>query len=231
MSNEPTNFNNKPFSQNLQDQYSQSQHEQYVQNQQQQYEKWQQEEKSKSKKAWLWGCSGCAGCLVLLIILAVILTTFAGAVLKKVEEDSKIKDTTVQKLPNIQNDTQNKDNSQTGDANETPNFDFNKKKPVNTDKDKALEQAKICADGLYMSRSAIYDQLRSPYGDHFSDEAAQYAIDQINPDYKQNALKRSEIYVNDMNMSKDQLYDQLTSKFGDQFTEEEAQYAVDNINK
>ena len=80
-----------------------------------------------------------------------------------------------------------------------------------------------------MSKAGLYDQLTSEYGEQFSAEAAQYAIDNLDADYKANALEKAKTYYIDMSMSKDAVYDQLVSEYGEQFTEEEAQYAIDNL--
>ena len=81
-----------------------------------------------------------------------------------------------------------------------------------------------------MSKSAIYEQLTSEYGEKFSNEAAQYAIDNLNADYNANALAKAKMYEEKMAMSPDAIYDQLTSEYGERFTAEEAQYAIDHLN-
>ena len=83
---------------------------------------------------------------------------------------------------------------------------------------------------MHMSKQAIYDQLTSEYGGQFPADAAQYAIDNLAADYKQNALKSAETYQSMMSMSKQDIYDQLVSEYGGQFTPEEAQYAIDNLD-
>ena len=82
---------------------------------------------------------------------------------------------------------------------------------------------------MHMSRSAIYDQLTSSYGEKFTAEEAQYAVDHLVADYKANALEKAKDYQTTMNMSKSRIYNQLTSSYGEGFTAEEAQYAVDNL--
>lgn len=82
-----------------------------------------------------------------------------------------------------------------------------------------------------MSKQGIYDQLTSEYGDKFSEEAAQYAVDNVEADWKQNALKKAETYQETMAMSPEAIRDQLTSEYGEKFTQEEADYAVENLNK
>lgn len=41
-----------------------------------------------------------------------------------------------------------------------------------------------------MSKAGIYEQLTSEYGEKFSAEAAQYAIDNMEADWNANALKK-----------------------------------------
>lgn len=95
----------------------------------------------------------------------------------------------------------------------------------------ALRSAKTYSDMMHMSKQGIYDQLTSEYGDQFDVETAQYAIDNLNVDYKENALKCGENYKKTMHMSKARIYDQLTSENGEKYTAEEAQYAIDNLDE
>nr|WP_256277931.1 Ltp family lipoprotein [Staphylococcus sp. HMSC071G07] len=95
----------------------------------------------------------------------------------------------------------------------------------------ALNSAKTYADTMHMSKNGIYQQLTSDAGDKFSEEDAQYAVDNLKADYKKNALESAKSYQEDQNMSKDSIYNQLISDAGDKFTEEEAQYAVDHLDK
>ncbi len=93
----------------------------------------------------------------------------------------------------------------------------------------ALNKANDYSNSMYMSKAAIYDQLTSAYGEHFSPEAAQYAIDNIVADWSLNALQKAKDYSDTMYMSKAAIYDQLLSDSGEKFTQTEAQYAVDNL--
>ncbi|MDH6674664.1 hypothetical protein M2277_005361 [Paenibacillus sp. LBL] len=93
----------------------------------------------------------------------------------------------------------------------------------------ALKKAEQYAEVMSMSKAGIYDQLTSEYGENFPKEAAQYAIDNIVFDWKENALKKAKQYAESMNMSDDAIYDQLISEYGEKFTKEEAQYAIDNL--
>lgn len=101
---------------------------------------------------------------------------------------------------------------------------------VPTEYRSALRKAETYSDMMHMSKAAIFDQLTSEYGEKFSTEAAQYAMDNIVADWNANALAKAESYSDTMHMSKAGIYDQLTSEYGEQFTAEEAQYAVDNLD-
>ena len=94
----------------------------------------------------------------------------------------------------------------------------------------ALRSAETYSDMMHMSKQGIYDQLTSEYGEKFTPEEAQYAIDNIKGDYLETALKSAKNYQENMSMSKDAIYDQLVSDYGEKFTAEEAQYAIDNLD-
>lgn len=100
---------------------------------------------------------------------------------------------------------------------------------VPTEYKSALNKAEAYSDMMYMSKQGIYDQLTSEYGDQFTEEAAQYAIDNLEADYKENALQKAKIYQDEMDMSPAAIKDQLVSEYGEQFTEEEAEYAVSQL--
>jgi len=93
----------------------------------------------------------------------------------------------------------------------------------------ALKKAETYAKTMHMSKAGIYDQLVSEYGEGFPPEAAQYAIDNIEWDWKENALKKAKTYAEMMSMSDTAIYEQLVSEYGEKFTPEEAQYAIDNL--
>ena len=93
----------------------------------------------------------------------------------------------------------------------------------------ALKKANSYASIMNMSKIGVYNQLTSEYGEKFSPEAAQYAMDNIKADWKANALAKSISYSDMMHMSKVGIFEQLISEYGEKFTEEEAQYAIDNI--
>lgn len=100
---------------------------------------------------------------------------------------------------------------------------------VPTEYQSALKKAKSYSNTMSMSKAGLYDQLTSEYGEKFSPEAAQYAIDNVDADWNANALKKAKSYSDTMNMSKAGIFDQLTSEHGEKFTAEEAQYAIDNV--
>lgn len=108
---------------------------------------------------------------------------------------------------------------------------FSLGKEPTTEQKNALKKAQSYAETMYMSKQRIYDQLTSEYGEGFDAEAAQYAIDNLEWDWKANALAKAKSYRDTMNMSKNRIYDQLTSEYGENFTTEEAQYAIDHLDE
>jgi hypothetical protein len=95
----------------------------------------------------------------------------------------------------------------------------------------ALNKANTYANTQSMSKKRVYDQLVSEYGEKFSVEAAQYAIDNVQADWNANALAKAKSYQEQQNMSPARIRDQLVSEYGEQFTPEEAEYAITNLNK
>ena len=84
---------------------------------------------------------------------------------------------------------------------------------------------------MNMSKKALYEQLTSEYGEKFPKEAAQYAVDNVVADWKENALNKAVFYQKEMNMSRKAVYEQLVSEYGEKFTKEEADYAMENLPK
>lgn len=86
------------------------------------------------------------------------------------------------------------------------------------------------AKTMHMSKEGVYDQLVSEYGEKFSADATQYAIDNMTADWNANALAKAKTYQNTMNMSPSAIHDQLTSAYGEKFTKTEADYAIQHLN-
>ena len=125
--------------------------------------------------------------------------------------------------------SQNKKANETVKEGATIKVVISKGKKPSMEYQNALKKAESYSKLMHMSKQKIYDQLTSEYGEKFPADAAQYAIDNLNVDYKANALEKADSYSKTMHMSKQKIYDQLTSEYGEKFTAEEAQYAVDNL--
>ena len=102
------------------------------------------------------------------------------------------------------------------------------KASTNSEYSAALGKAKSYNSLFHMSKKRMYRQLTSEF-DKFSNDAAQYAIDHLEADYKYNALFNAKNYRKLFNMSKSGLFNQLTS-YIDGFTEEEANYAINHLD-
>jgi len=94
----------------------------------------------------------------------------------------------------------------------------------------ALIKAETYANTLDMSKAGLYDQLTSEYGEKFTPEAAQYAVDNVQADWNANALAKARTYREMAAMSPAAIRDQLTSEYGERFTAEEADYAIAHID-
>lgn len=94
----------------------------------------------------------------------------------------------------------------------------------------ALIKAQTYSDMMSMSKAGLYDQLTSEYGEQFSPEAGQYAIDNVTADWNANALAKAKTYQDSMAMSPEAIRDQLVSEYGEKFTQEEADYAIAHLN-
>ena len=101
------------------------------------------------------------------------------------------------------------------------------KASTNSEYSAALGKAKSYNSLFHISKKRMYRQLTSEF-DKFSNDAAQYAIDHLEADYKYNALFNAKNYRKLFNMSKSGLFNQLTS-YIDGFTEEEANYAIQHL--
>ena len=95
----------------------------------------------------------------------------------------------------------------------------------------ALKSAEQYLRTMPFSKQGLYHQLTSDAGSKFPPEAAQYAVDNVKTNWKENAAKAAANYLKIMPMSRDELVNQLSSEAGDQYTLEEAQYGVEKANK
>ena len=101
---------------------------------------------------------------------------------------------------------------------------------VSDDKDAALADARIFAEQSEMSKQGTYDLLTSEYIDHYSDDAAQYAIDNLdNVDWNANALSRAQSFAEGTTLSEQGVWEMLAGEYGAGFTSDEADYAMKNL--
>lgn len=154
----------------------------------------------------------------ILIAFFVIIGVIEGMSNDKSDSVNSGTDITRQEIAQNQNQAEN-----------TPEADVPAKEKIPTEYKTALIKAKTYSDTMNMSKAGLYDQLTSEYGEKYTAEAAQYAIDNVQANWKENALKKAKTYQESMAMSPSAIYDQLISEHGEKFTKEEAQYAIDNL--
>lgn len=148
---------------------------------------------------------------------------------KKLKEDYDAAMTTLKMYTNEETDKEKKEQAKEESKKEESKKE--NKDGVSREYQNALKMAENYIKTLPFSKQKLYEQLTSEHGSKFPQDAAQYAIDNLKVDYKEQALKSAKNYMDTMPMSNDELYEQLTSEHGEKFTPEEAQYAIDNLDK
>lgn len=98
-----------------------------------------------------------------------------------------------------------------------------------SDHQRALAEARDYIKATNFSYKGLYDQLTSDYGEKYSPEAAQYAMDHLEADWNAEALGSAQNHINTEAFSYEGLYEKLTGEGGEQYTPEQARYAVDNV--
>lgn len=169
---------------------------------------------------------GCLGIIGLFILMAILVALAGGG------EDSTETEGTAETAPATEESaTEETSTEEVEEPAETeePAEEEPSEPEVSTEFESALNQAQTYSDTMHMSKAGVFDQLTSEYGGQFPEDAAQYAIDNVDADWKANALESAKTYQESMSMSKEAIRDQLTSDYGGQFTQEEADYAIENL--
>lgn len=94
---------------------------------------------------------------------------------------------------------------------------------------RALQSAESYLEMSGFSKQGLYEQLSSAAGEGFTQAQAQYAVDHVRANWKQEAVESARSYLEMTPMSKAELIDQLSSSAGEGFTYEQAVYAVNKV--
>jgi hypothetical protein len=94
---------------------------------------------------------------------------------------------------------------------------------------RALESAEGYLAMSGMSKKGLYEQLSSSAGEGFTSAQAQYAVDHVHANWKQEAVQSAKEYLDMQPMSRNDLIEQLSSDAGEGFTAEQALYAVNKV--
>ena len=100
---------------------------------------------------------------------------------------------------------------------------------VDSDNSFVMELAETYNASLHLSKQGLYEHLLNYDKITITEAEAQYAIDHIDADFKENAVKTAIAYRDYMGMSGQEIYDMLQSDTS-KFTLEEAQYAIEHMN-
>ena len=131
------------------------------------------ESKPKNKKK---------GCLIAVIVVVAlfVLIMVIGALSGGDESNPATNDVTTTTVQQDNKSTVQQDNKSTTKSEKT----VKTSSTVSREFQNALKTAKSYSDHMYLSKQGIYDQLTSEYGEQFPADAAQYAIDNLQADYK-----------------------------------------------
>lgn len=94
----------------------------------------------------------------------------------------------------------------------------------------AIASAESYLSFMGFSRHGLIIQLSSEYGDGYTVEEAEFAVQYLEDnglvDWKEQATRSANSYLQTMSFSREGLKEQLTSEYGEGFTEEETEYAL-----
>ena len=95
----------------------------------------------------------------------------------------------------------------------------------------AVDAAKgYLSDGQGFSEQGMLQQLTISAGNGFTEAQAEYAINNLQPDWDAQAVDAAKGYLSDgQGFSASGLIQQLTSSYGDGFTDAQAEYAVNKV--
>lgn len=161
-------------------------------------------------------------------ILTVILGLFVFSIFMGAVGGSKPSSTTTSSKP-VENTTNETEQAQTTQT-ETAKTEVKDEPSVPPEHRSALKKATSYAKTMHMSKKGVYDQLVADFGEKFSPESAQYAVDNVIADWNANALAKAKTYQDTMSMSPEAIRSQLTSSYGEKFTEAEADFAIQHLN-
>lgn len=192
-----------------------------------------EENKTKKPKMKLW-----KKILIGIAVLFILSKLFGSSDKKDETKSTESNKTSVESTEKVKEDNKSNTKQEEPKQEETKQEETKQEEPkVETKEDvpreykNALKAAESYIQTMPFSKQGLYEQLTSEHGSKFPEEAAQYAIDNLQVDYKEQALKAAKNYMDTMPMSDSELYDQLISEYGEKYTPEEAQYAIDNLDK
>jgi hypothetical protein len=101
--------------------------------------------------------------------------------------------------------------------------------PMTLAQEQAVQSAQSYVDFTSFSKAGLIDQLTSEYGEGFEEKDAEFAVDNIDVDWKAEAVEAAESYLEMGGFSANELHNQLTSPYGEEFTDKQADYALEKV--
>ena len=85
-----------------------------------------------------------------------------------------------------------------------------------------VSSARAWPEAPHRSDPRVSSTLKSPYGEDFPAQDAQFAVDRVRVNWNSEAAEAARSYMALFDMSRDELYEQLTSPYGEEFTPSQA---------
>lgn len=169
------------------------------------------------------------GCLktVLIVIGAIVLLGIVIGALNGGDDSASNDPQTEENANQKEADKENSSSSDESQEEKSSNEEYD----VPREHKNALREAQNYVDNMPFSEAGLYQQLTSEYGGQYPEEAAQYALENVDVDYNKEAVEAAESYQENTPMSDSALYDQLVSEYGSQFTPEQAEYAISQLSE
>jgi hypothetical protein len=101
--------------------------------------------------------------------------------------------------------------------------------PMTLAQEQAVESAQSYVDFTSFSKAGLIGQLTSEYGEGFEKKDAEFAVDNIDVDWKAEAVEAAESYLAMGGFSANELHNQLTSQYGEEFTDKQADHALEQV--
>ena len=169
---------------------------------------------------------GPMGVIIAIVVVFIIIGIAAGSGGNSTDEQNKAQD-----MEKTAENVENQASNETTVSESTEETDESEKVEMTAGQKNAYKAAKNYLEFMSFSKDGLINQLSSEYGDGYSVEDAEFAVNYLEEngevDWNEQAYKAAKNYLNTMSFSLDNLINQLESDAGDKYTHEQAVYGAE----